>query len=120
MDSAPVLLAFTLGLSLTGGCKKHEEKMAASRERLISEATSCPAPATCTGKIETPSREVSVCAPPLDPQAYAGGDIVILKELGIHTVAKVKKRSGKVYVVEFPDGFELERAGAAVVGRVCK
>ncbi len=115
-----VVALFSLLLALPG-CKKQIAKQDAKRDEMFAQVTPCPAPATCTAKLTAGKSDVSVCAPSPDTQSYLPGDIVVVKEVGVFdTVARVKAHRGKVYDVEFVDGFTQERSAGALVARLCK
>ncbi|MEO8796266.1 MAG: hypothetical protein ABI551_00140 [Polyangiaceae bacterium] len=116
----PIFAAAAL-LALLVGCKKQVADQDARRDAMFAEVTACPPPATCTAKMTAAAREVSVCAPTSDVKSYGPGDIVVLKELGVHdAVARVKAHHRNVYDIEFVDGTTLERSADLLVGRLCK
>jgi hypothetical protein len=102
-------------------CKRHEERLDKNRQAMLDAVTPCPAPATCTAKMEAADRQVSICTPPIDPQSYAPGDVVVVKELNVHnTLGRIKRHRGAVYDMEFADGFTLERSADVIMGRLCR
>ncbi len=116
----PIFAAAAL-LVLLVGCKKQVAGQDARRDAMFAEVSACPPPATCTAKMTAAAREVSVCAPTPDVASYGPGDIVVVKELGVHdTVARVKAHHRNVYDIEFVDGTTLERSADLLVGRLCK
>ena len=88
---------------------------------MLASVTPCPAPATCTATLTAAARDVRVCSPAPDAQAYQVGDIVVVKELGAKaTLARVKDRRGATYAIELAEGVISERTADRLIGRVCR
>jgi hypothetical protein len=109
-------------LAALGGCKRWEKKMEDGRQALLSQATPCPAPATCTEKGKAGSREVSLCSALPAARLYSVGDVVIVREVvgDIHTLARVTKINAGKYTVDFAENMATnEIPEARMVGRLC-
>jgi hypothetical protein len=108
-------------LSLAIGCERYEKKLDAKRIEMRDAATACPPPTTCTEKHRGDGgHDLNVCTAAQGEATYTEGDIVLVHEIGLNMIARVKGRKGSGYAVEFADGNTLERSASSIVKRVCK
>ena len=111
-------VAVLVALGITA-CNSWEKKLDAKRLEYAASAGPCAAPETCTEKRHGDGgHDYKVCTG--SPGAtFATGDVVIVHELGLDMIARVKATKGDDYQVEFADTIPLTRSKGSIVKRVC-
>jgi hypothetical protein len=106
-------------VALATSCNSWEKKLDAKRLEYAASAGQCPAPSTCTDKRHGDGgHDYKVCSGS-PGTSFSTGDVVIIHEIGLDMIARVKAPKGDDYTVEFADTFPVTRSKSSMIKRVC-